>query len=393
MISDFNTPSFEEPSGEWVDINKNHPGRYRFYKTRLYGRLHFVKTLSAEMQADLISIEALRKEFTIGYSLDHPSIVRYLRLENDAIYEEFVDGKTLREMLDDGDERLQDTQFIAKVCQQLLEAVEYMHSMGVLHLDIKPENVMITRVGNQVKIIDFGCAYAATDDSTQGFTLQYKAPEQGNGETNGYTDIYLVGKTIEELAADAGCLRKWKNFISRATAAKPSNRFKTEAEAIRAIPKRLTGRTIAFCLMGILAAIIAGISLHKPQYNDNTESLNPPTPTDTIIIDAPRTVDTVYVPVEVPAPPDQRTLLERQISDFISTYYQKTIKPICPPDTLTIETEQRFQSLMQQAFQRSRAFGDSLATAHPEYESIIHGKVYEVINAQQTQASLWFYGQ
>ncbi len=82
-----------------------------------------------------------------------------------------------------------------------------MHTQGVLHLDLKPENVMITRVGNAVKVIDFGCAYCSADDSTSGFTLEYRAPEQENGTTNAYTDIYLIGRIMEELTAHADCRR------------------------------------------------------------------------------------------------------------------------------------------------------------------------------------------
>lgn len=401
MISDFNTPSFEEPSGEWVDISQNHPGRYRFYKTRLYGRLHFVKTLSEEMQADLVSIEALRKEFTIGYSLDHPSIVRYLKFDGNAIYEEFIDGKSLRQMLDEDDELLHDKKFITKVCRQLLEAVEYMHSVGVLHLDIKPENVMITRVGSQVKIIDFGCAYTATADTTQGFTLQYKAPEQGRGETNGYTDIYLVGETIAELTDKAGYSRIWNQFLRKATAENPSDRFHNEAEAIKAIPGDGRNVSIATGLM-IAAVIIGGLILFNFNKKETeqpiaeTEEPAASPSTDSIASSVSLGKDAEAPKISENSQPqpviDQRTLLERKITDYVSAYYLATIKPICPPDTITQETSGNLQRLMRQSIQRSQEFGDSLASEYPEYESMIHSKVHEVINAQQSQAGLWFYG-
>ena len=402
MESGFNNPPLHEPSGTWEEVSGIVSTRYKFYKTRIYGRLHFVKTLSEEMQGDLISMEALRKEFAIGYALDHPSIIRYLKFDGNAIYEEYIDGKSLRMMLDEEDERLKDKRFIAKICRELLEAVEYMHSMGVLHLDIKPENVMITRVGNKVKIIDFGCAYTATDDTTQGFTLQYKAPEQGNGETNGFTDIYLIGKTIAELADKAGCLRRWEAFIRKATAGNPSDRFHTEAEAIKAIPgNRPKSRVVASAMvvMGVaVSLILLNINKEKAQQHDNAESVESVTiqPTDSITPSVQLEKDAELnknIEVSKPQPTiDQRTLLERDITDYVSAYYLATIKPICPPDTITQETSGNLQRLMRQAIQRSQEFGDSLASEYPEYESMIQSKVHEVINAQQSQAGLWFYG-
>lgn len=311
MSSGFNIKSSSEPTGRWMEIKSIHPGRYRFFKTRMYGRLHFVKALSEESKGDLISIEALRKEFDIGYNLDHPNIARYLKFEDDAIFEEYIDGKSLRQMLDEKDESLNDKKFIANVCHQLLDAVSYLHSKGVLHLDIKPENVMITRVGNQVKIIDFGCAYIASDDTTQGFTLQYKAPEQGISETNAYTDIYLIGKTVSELADYAECLPMWKKFVAKATAGKPTHRFLTEAEAIKAIPVDKPMSVGVACAV-ITAAVIGCLFLlcHHPE-GSGQQSIAEVVgnevvqPTDTITPST-QLVKEVEVPPKVEEPKPQR---------------------------------------------------------------------------------------
>lgn len=154
-------------------------GRFEFFKVRHYGALHFVKRPAQAYRNNLVTTESLKKEFFIGYNLNHPSIVRYMRLENGALYEEYIDGLSLREMIESDDERLHSPEFIERICGQLLDATSYLHSRGVVHNDIKPENVMISRIDDQLKLVDLGCATSDMWDATEGFTPAYKAPEQG----------------------------------------------------------------------------------------------------------------------------------------------------------------------------------------------------------------------
>lgn len=425
MTSGFNYSVPKETSGEWIPI-ETASERYSFYMTRLYGQLHFIKTLPASKQIDLISIEALRKEFHVGYSLQHPYIVRYLQFENNAIYEEFVDGKTLRQMLDTGDGLLRDRRFIAKICRQLLEAVEYLHSKGILHLDLKPENVMITRVGSNVKIIDLGCAYTAENDATQGFTLQYRAPEQENGETNAYTDIYLIGRIASELAAYAGCARRWRKFIAKATAEKPAERFQTEQQAIAAIPSERSKRWLLWSIP--IAAVLIGMVITLLPKTKDLEKLAQSETAVKTTAQTEESVDSVVAtdrakpmvstgdfPSEVrethdvamsqstpptvsatPAPVYRESLsvkLDREISQYVSSLYLKNVKPKCPPDSLTSESEEAFQRLLAQTIRQAYAYGDNLIAKYPQEEAHIRSKVTQEINAQQSQTAIWFYGK
>lgn len=223
---------FRQPIGRRID------GRYVFFKVRRFGKLQFEKRIADEFFGDLKAREALRKEFELGFGLEHQGIVRYLDCDGDAIYEEFVDGLTLREMLLSGDRRLADAEFLRKTCRQLLDALDYLHKKGIVHLDIKPENVMITTIGNRVKIIDLGAARSSEFDRTEGFTPDYMAPEQARGVTGIATDIYLVGRLMAE---PAGGNPAWQPFIAKATAANPALRFKDCREAIKAIPAAKSG--------------------------------------------------------------------------------------------------------------------------------------------------------
>lgn len=234
-------------------------GRYVFFKVRRFGKLQFEKRVARAYLGDLQTIEALRKEFELGFGLEHPGIVRYLDCDGNSIYEEFVDGLTLREMLQAGDRRLADDGFLRQVCRQLLDALDYLHRKGIVHLDIKPENIMISAIGNQLKIIDLGSARNSTFDRTEGFTPDYMAPEQISGTTGTATDIYLTGRLMAELIAGNS---SWQPFIARATATAPAQRFRDCREAIKAIPsERPRSRGCLIAVAGITALIISAIML------------------------------------------------------------------------------------------------------------------------------------
>ncbi|MDE7414690.1 MAG: protein kinase [Muribaculaceae bacterium] len=410
MESEFAYDSESAPTNEWQHIDGGGSGRFSFFKARIHGRLHFVKTLSEDAQYNLQSIAALKKEFEIGYNLDHPNIVHYLHFSENAIYEEYVDGKSIHQLIEEDSPLLVEKGFIEKVARQLLEAIDYIHAKGVLHLDLKPENVMITRVGYNVKIIDFGCAYISTYDNTQGFTLEYKAPEQNNGETNAYTDIYLIGRIIEDLASHAGVASRWRNFIAKATARNPAERFKSEKKAIAAIP---SGRKVKWSIAALpmIVAFVAGaVILYEWKMQDkNTDAAIPEDQSTEQTIDTVKPAETfidtarVVTPkpemkientlpnpelkAAMPAPPqeDIRSDLSRKITDHIAADYRKNIKPLCDVDSLSNGEYVRLLSKMQEAIDRSLKFGETLAKQHPDQADYITTKVNEVINAQQTQ--------
>lgn len=419
MESDFLPDSSGTFSYEWDALDTRGSKRFRFYKARVHGKLHFVKALSDMGKGDLRTYESLRKEFEIGYNLNHPNIARYLFFGKDAIYEEYIDGKSLRELMDEESPLLKEKGFLEKVATQLLEAVAYIHSMGVLHLDLKPENVMITRVGENVKIIDFGCAYIATENTTQGFTLEYKAPEQGGGETNAYTDIYLIGKIMEALAAQAGCSGRWRRFVSKATAKEPEKRFKTAQAAIAAIPgsgsKRWPYVAGALLVAGVLAVIIFSgpksdtvsvMDKVEPGGIDSTEVVAKAPVADSIVQETEAVAEkkieanAVTAPIVAtaggsvkPVKEDITRRLEREIVEHIGNDYLRTVKPLCKRDTANErESLAKLQAKMKEAQQRSFAYGEALSERYPEHAVWIKNKVYEVISAQQSQAGMLFYG-
>ena len=169
------------------------------FRVKLYGKLHFLKQLKPAFVNDIRYQEAFRKEFETGYRLEHPNIVCYVSLSDEGILMEYVDGETLKQRIDSHPEYF-NKKNIEKLLRQLLDAVAYLHAHQVLHLDLKPDNIMLTRIGNDVKLVDLGFCYTDTFVNTQGRTDHFAAPEQlKHGNVDERTDIYALGRIIEQL--------------------------------------------------------------------------------------------------------------------------------------------------------------------------------------------------
>lgn len=171
------------------------------YVVRRYGKLHFVKRLKPTLAKDPRYIAALQKEFEVGYNLEHSNIVRYESVGNDYIVIDYVDGRTLRDVIDNEPDYFKDWKNLDKFVSQLLSAVAYMHTHGVVHLDLKPDNIMLTNVANDVKIVDLGFCYTDSYNDTMGRTDKYSAPEQtdGSGHVDVRTDIFTIGRILQQI--------------------------------------------------------------------------------------------------------------------------------------------------------------------------------------------------
>jgi eukaryotic-like serine/threonine-protein kinase len=175
-------------------------------------RIVGVKTLRDDLARDQTFQARFRREAQSAASLNHPSIVAVYDTGEDMvggtpvpyIVMEFVDGRTLRDLLRD-DRRLLPER-AAEITDGVLRALDYSHRHGIVHRDIKPGNVMLTRNGD-VKVMDFGIARAVSDAQatmTQTAqvigTAQYLSPEQARGErVDARSDLYSAGCLLYEL--------------------------------------------------------------------------------------------------------------------------------------------------------------------------------------------------
>jgi Tol biopolymer transport system component len=178
-----------------------------------------LKFLPAEVAADSRRLERFGREALAASALNHPNIVTVYDIGQTAdgrrfFATEFVDGSTLRTHLKSHRLKLGEAlDLVAQIAAALVEA----HGQGIVHRDVKPENVMVRRDG-YVKVLDFGLAkltggptgsvdteaatraLAPTGAGTVLGTVSYMSPEQSRGEeVDARTDVWSLGVVLYEM--------------------------------------------------------------------------------------------------------------------------------------------------------------------------------------------------
>ncbi len=169
-------------------------------------RVVALKIPHPDLESDPILFDRFQREAAIGEKLVHPRVMRVFGGEKRSrIYMvmEWCQGRLLREILDET--KISPDRAI-KIAVEILQALQYIHENGVVHRDMKPENVMVDADDN-IKLIDFGIAGdAAAKRLTYANitaalgTPNYISPEQVKGKRgDGRSDIYAVGVMLYEM--------------------------------------------------------------------------------------------------------------------------------------------------------------------------------------------------
>lgn len=178
------------------------------------GQRACLKLLLPEYRRDREQLRSFRREFEVGRTLRHPLLLgaRDLRESRQGPYllMELFTSRNLREVIHECREAV--LQWLPSIAVQLAEAVAYLHSLNWLHLDLKPDNVLLNEHG-EIRLIDFSLARKmpgtlerifrkhARDGAIRG-TRSYMAPEQIHRKLpDERTDVYSLGCTLYHLAA------------------------------------------------------------------------------------------------------------------------------------------------------------------------------------------------
>ena len=126
------------------------------FRVKMYGKLHFLKRLKPELRTNPRYVAALQKEFETGYRLDHPHLVHYAAKTDDGILMDYVDGETLSQFVCNHPDYFRNRKNADRFLRQLLSVVGYLHEHQIVHLDLKPDNMLITRIDHDVVLVDLG---------------------------------------------------------------------------------------------------------------------------------------------------------------------------------------------------------------------------------------------
>ena len=199
-LQTFIKASSQTPESQFKKLSKLGKGSFGSVfkcQSKITQKLYALKCIKKELLSERMSDKKLKiKEAAILSKLDHPNIVKCFEIFENKKYwiisEELSENGTLRDYLN-----LQSItpKIVALIAKQLLSAIAYVHEQGIVHRDIKLENVFMTR-DLRIKLGDFGCAeQIGHKNYLEGLsgTIVYMAPEIFNGRYDEKVDIWSIG--------------------------------------------------------------------------------------------------------------------------------------------------------------------------------------------------------
>lgn len=244
------------------------------FKRRINGELYFMKQLRPEYAADKRYREAFFKEYNTGKAISSPYVAKYVGIEEDGdglyILMEYINGVTLKEKLSSEPEYFHKSSNIKKLLVQISLALTALHRQGVVHLDIKPENILLTKTSNDVRLVDLGFCLSNKNDHTVGCTKTFAAPETiaGNiAEIDARSDIYSVGCLLQYIEEGSGrnLAHKFCKIKTRCMQEQKRERYTSATDITTAL-----SNTRQWYYAGSIAAVAAlsgYLFLKSPLYN------------------------------------------------------------------------------------------------------------------------------
>lgn len=212
------------------------------YKVCIDNKQYFMKRLRPELQKNQRCRSLFYKEFEIGINISNKYVVKYDRIceEDNELYilMEYVYGSTVEELFNTNKSYFAKEQNLWKFILQLLEGIKAFHDQGVVYLDISPANIMLTQVGNNVKIVDLGFCFNNAYGHTAGRTSLFAPDEISNiNEIDERSDIYAIGRLMKYIQEKSGTRysRRFNRIVERCTKEEKEKRFGSTDEIINTI--------------------------------------------------------------------------------------------------------------------------------------------------------------
>lgn len=243
------------PQSELELLSRSQNGVFILYRCQSEGRYYVLKALQPDYRGQQVYEEMLRKEYEIGAALKHPNIREYYDLFEhpllgNCIRMEWVDGSPLAA------DAVLPKSVRRRLLSQLLDAVAYMHLHQVIHRDLKPDNILVTRNGQNVKLIDFSLAdsdsYSILKASAG--TPLYASPEQLEGRKGDCrSDIYSLGVILSEFAEN----KRQRAVVAKCLRARSEQRYGCVEELRKAYFPSVKNRLLL--MLAVLVLILSGV--------------------------------------------------------------------------------------------------------------------------------------
>lgn len=344
---------------------------FRIYQAQKGTKYVILKT---PVTNDSMLIEILRREYELACNLSHPCIVSTLDFVPDtpvgpAIVMEYIDGLTLDEFVASNPTMRERK----AVLNDILDGMDYLHHRGIIHNDLKPDNIIVNS-NKAARIIDFG--FSASNDSAYkgyiGGSDGYTAPEilNGSGSAGAASDIFTLGRLINLIFGG----QEYRKIARSCSKLSPSERPQS-IQALRELIKQKERQPI---IMASVAAMILIIGFFT------FSSINRHQESKQIERHIAQSIDSVYQKTtdKIIAQTHQDSIkTEKRIAENITTYAQETEQ--AEQDRIAKEKQHRealrreFEKVMNPYYEE--AITQMKKQKYAEMATIYAGKYYQFI--------------
>lgn len=233
-------------------------GQYRIVSTLQEGRLYLAekagKRFVLKTAQGARGLELLKREYEVSIGLSHPGLAYVFTYEEDSpvgpcLVQEFVDGETLAQWLA-GNPAARERR---RVFAELLSVVAYLHQKDIVHNDLKPDNILVSKASGALKLVDLGFA----DDNTHlgkalGGTRSYASPELLSGcVVTAASDVYSLGVILKRIFPG-----RYRRIARRCLQMNPMRRYSSAGELEEAWKNN--GKGLRYSLVAFVSALIVG---------------------------------------------------------------------------------------------------------------------------------------